>query len=339
MMPSLFVIALTSVCAAEIPTASTPTEDPFFSAEDIVVQYSCAAACSDTTPPTPDNPMCLSHSLQEERGWPRFMITTVWSDYQDGYRRFLLHLPFGSEWGNGAMDLDQPLDSIEAGESHVMTDFVDALDWALDYMPDAEFIVYVGRSETDLDETLNNDLNFHDHWQRMSGAGWNMVLIDYPNVSVAFDAGTDYVNGVSRPWAPGDVYFQFIKLIEAYKQLQRRRVYIEAIPRNEKTPSVGNPESVEWQRTMPWIAWEDVYLQQIPRWWNQDPPLETPEGIRCLTRQQDLDHWEDRGGAIAWAANCISHGHTPAINRTNPIFPWHQLSAQEAAIVMTRNLE
>ncbi|MEQ8850476.1 MAG: hypothetical protein RIB32_01690 [Phycisphaerales bacterium] len=334
-MPSTLI----AIAAAALHAPASTTTQDRFAAEDIVVVFSCAAACNDTTPPTPDNPMCFSYRLNEPGGWPRFMSTEIWDDYQDGYRRFLLHLPFGSEWGNGAMDLDQPLDSIEAGEAHVLHDFTDALEWALDYMPDAEFIAYVGRSETDLHETLTNDNRLHDHWQRLSGAGWNMVLLDYPNVSVAFDAGTDYRNGVDNAWAPGDVYFQFIKLIEAYKLRQRRHVYIEAIPRNTLTPNVGDAEGVQWQRTMPWIAWEDAYLNQIGRWWNYDPPLQSPEGIRCLTRAQDLEPWLDRGGSIAWAANCISHGHTPAINRNNPMFPWHQLTAQEAFVVMTRNLD
>ncbi len=337
MILNVSMLAAASACVQ--PTTTGPFGGDGFDASDIVVFYSCAAECNETTPPTPDNPMCFSHNLHEEGGWARFMSTRVWEDYQDGYRRYLLHLPFGSEWGNGAMDLDQPLDSIEAGEAHVMPDFFAALDWAETYMPEAEFIVYIGREETDLRETYDNDLRFHDHWHRVSGGGWNMVLLDYPNVSVAFDAGTEYRNGAHEPWSAGDPYFQFVKLFQSYKHEQRRKVYIEAIPRNSRSPNIDNPVTVEWQRTMPWISFEDDYLFQVRRWWNYDPPLETPEGIRCMIRDIDLDHWTDRGGAIAWAGHCIAHGHTPAINRRSTTYPWHALTAEQAAVVMTRNIE
>lgn len=299
----------------------------------IVVFWSCASACNDDLPPTPDNPMCFAYHLNEPGRWIEHMQTNIYKDYEDGYRRFLLHLPFGSEYDNGGMDLDQPVDDIEVGLGYVMRNFYEALAWAEIYMPDAEFIVYLGGKEDDLTNAMGNDRRFYDHWNRMTGANWNMVLLDFPSTSVVFDASTRYLNG-SPNWGPGDPYFQFIKLFQSYKNRQGRLVYVEALPVNEKiVPSSEDPHLYDWQRTMPWVAFETVYQRQIVRWALHDPPLESPESIRMLIRSVDKDLWKDRGGLWAWAADVARNGHTPAITRTNStgLFPWNDMTADELA--------
>lgn len=317
-----------------------PVWEGGFEPEDIVVFWSCASDCNADRPPEEGNPGCMSHGLERPGEWPRLMSTRIYADYQDGFRRFLLHLPFGNLYLNGGMDLDMPLDNLEAGLGHINRDFFEALHWAETHMPDAEFIVYLGSRDHEMKEALENDDRYHDHWQRLIGAGWNMLFLDFPSTSIGFDAGVYFRNGIGGNWAAGDPYFQFLKLIQSYKALQGRRVYIEAMPQNRTQFSSDEAfEPFEWHRTMPWIALEDAFARQIKRWVNHDPPLETPEGIRCLIRRMDLDLWEDKGGALGWAAHCISHGHTPAINRQNPMFPWYGLNAQETAKIMARNLE
>lgn len=320
---------LAGACLA-VGVLSARAAPPLVYADQIVVFWSCAADCDEDHPPTSDNPMCLSYHLGEPGRWIEHMQTNIYRDYEDGYRRFLLHLPFGSEYDNGGMDLDQPVDDIEVGLGHVMRNFYEALAWAEIFMPDAEFIVYLGGKEADLTAAMNNDRRFYDHWNRMTGANWNMVLLDFPSTSVAFDASTRYLNG-PRPWDAGDPYFQFIKLFQSYKQRQGRLVYIEALPINEKVfPGSPATPAFDWQRTMPWTALEATYLYQVQRWALHDPPLETPEGIRMMIRDEDREAWTSRGGLWAWTADVARNGHTPAILRTRD-FPWENMTADELA--------
>jgi len=307
---------------------------PMIDGGQIVVFWSCAAGCDGDTATNPNNPMCLSYGLQEPGGWPHHMQTKIYKDYLDGYRRFLLHLPFGSEPGNGAMDLDQPVDNMEAGLGYIAIDFYEALAWAEIYMPDAEFIIYLGTAEADLNAALTNDNRYYDHWYRMSGGSWNMVLLAYPNTSIVFDYGTNYTSG-STDWGVGDPYFHFLKLMECYKVRQGRRVYIEAVPVNEKVVRGVDAAKYEWQRTMPWVALEGTYLAQIQRWVNHVPPLASPEAIRIMVREQDKQAWDSRGGVWAWAADVVRCGHTPAIGRGSPSrFPWSNLTAEQLAAIM-----
>lgn len=327
-MPSrMFAACLWLACVAVHATGG----DKIISAGQLVSFWSCAAACDEDTPPSSGNPMCLSFGLKNPGGWQKHMQTKIYEDYESGFRRFLLHLPFGSEYGNGGMDLDQPVDNLEAGLGHIANDFYAALAWAEIYMPDAEFIVYLGTAEFDLKAALELDKRYYDHWFRMSGGNWNMVLLDFANTSIVFDYSTRYTSG-TRPWDAGDPYFQFVKLMESYKRRQSRLVYLEAVPVNEIVTGTRDLVKYEWQRTMPWFAMESTYLLQYPRWVSHDPPLESPDSIRAMVRQEDLAAWEPYGGAWGWAVDVARAGQTPAINHSNAErFPWTAMTADEIA--------
>lgn len=315
--------------------------------EDIIVWWQCAANCNNDpakplNKPTTENPMCMSYGLYNdfENGWLKHLTTRVYPQYEDGYRRFFFHLPFGSEYGNHSMDLDQPLDNIEEGRPDLNENFMRALDWMADNMPDAEIGAYLGTNEDDLDAELNA-ANAAAHWQRISGAGYNIRLITNPQVSIGFDAATRY--------REGDPYHSFYAVAKAYKELQGRRTYIEAMPRrgeDYRGDGMHGPDWA-WQADENYVVFERAYFHQHRRWMPGESPVPlTGQGVRVILSGQDIDRWNqladergyDNDDLFDWVANCHENGYEFAVGLTNPAHPWKGMTAQAFADTVNTRL-
>lgn len=332
--------ALVALAALVVPAvAQVEPLEP----ENIIVWWQCSSNCNSNPAdtrhkPSPENPMCMSYGLERDfdNGWLKHLTTRVYPQYEQGYRRFFFHLPFGSEYGNHSMDLDQPLDNIEEGKAEFNENFMRALDWMGENMPEAEIGVYLGTNEDDLDAELNAG-NVAAHWERMSGAGYNIRLIENPQVSIGFDAGVRYRDG--------DPYHSFYMLAKAYKDLQGRSVYIEAMPRrpDDYRGDGRHGPPWAWQNVENWVAFERAYFHQHRRWLpdidNASPTRLEGQGVRVILSGQDVDRWnqlaEERGYAnddlFDWVVDCHENGYEFAIGLTNPAHPWKGMSAQDFA--------
>lgn len=252
----------------------------------------------------PGNPLNQSFGVHEPGGFDRWLERWIRPLHERGFRRVIVHNPFGNEPG-GAMDLDQAFDQIEAGRAWQVAEFDAMLAAAGERLPGLELIVYVGTREQDLSAALGEG-RYRDHLVRAASMLLLTRVLDHEHVTLAFDAASNYEDDSPER--------RLVEMARAYKRRQGRDVYVEPIP------------SRAWQRGYPWIALERYYARCKGRPASSDAPA-----IRVFNTPGDYAAWD--GDGWAWIADCLREGHTPALgwNLDGKGSPWSGVSAAEIA--------
>lgn len=137
-----------------------------------------------------DDPNYLAPPLRGVGGWIDFADHQMADASKRGFRRQMLHLPFGKNTAeDGRMGMDQPADLDEVGRGWLVEDFRAAMRRHLHRHPDDELIVYVGGHEKDLFGLLDQR-RFADHLRRMTGG--ILPLLDLPRTWCIVDGAVLY---------------------------------------------------------------------------------------------------------------------------------------------------
>ncbi|MBB76578.1 MAG: hypothetical protein CMJ75_18895 [Planctomycetaceae bacterium] len=242
---------------------------------------------------TDTNPWGFGWNLNHS--WERFLDGPLAEAYGFGFRKFILHRPYGESDVGDAMDFDSAVDIREAtGENApdaVNADSVRAfLDAFKKRFPDASITVYYGSLKDDSFE----DLEPADFLRRMAESlePW----LEYDFVDFALDNGSspnNYPVG-GKYWAASEV---LRKLIED----RGGRYWIEAIP------GADQPEK------------DDVPAMALERFWRRllirDPLAVNRSGpVLRIWNGHVIDDNDFDNDPIKWIADCWKNGHEFAVS-------------------------
>ncbi|MEM9082308.1 MAG: hypothetical protein AAGB34_01845, partial [Planctomycetota bacterium] len=171
---------------------------------------------------TTENPYSLGHGVEHKGGYHRFYTTKLVPNIRDGYRRFVLHRPYG-ETQSGPMNLDQRVELIDSDRfRHVVSDFRSMIELAQIQHPEVVFDIYLGTIEDQLEARLTGN-DFFAWMNRLTlSVGDAMELT---NCNLMLDAST----GVLYENQPE--YQYWARMLRSWKERQGRKIFVEALPR------------------------------------------------------------------------------------------------------------
>lgn len=197
-------------------------------------------------------PFQLRKSLLKPGGYVTFFEGIIRPWYAAGWRRFLIHRPFGEATTDALMDMDSAV-ALETSEySHVLDDFNEAMDRAAVTMPEAVFVAYLGTHGQTL-EALYTSGKHAAHWGRMLASVES--LLDRRNVAIAFD------NMVAERFTDSHPASHFVQMVKAYKSRQGMPTIVEALPRMPANSHAGQT----WVREMDALVLERLAVKHRGR--------------------------------------------------------------------------
>ena len=225
------------------------------------------------------------------------MTPKIAAAYAAGYRKFMIHRPFGEAQSGQSMAFDSYL---QLASEPLNQEFPIWLQSVLDRFLDIRIIAYVGSSRitSSMNELLANDeINaWYEHaTQSIDPLLGSMQGND--RVDIVFDYASTYSESM--------IHWQFIDMIHEEFSLVGKNVFIESIPFSENT----------FQHDVGSFAVESSWVNLL----NENNRYFSPgKTVRWLNRAAyfNSELWREEGGFNNFIADCKSFQTIPAIDYT-----------------------